>query len=327
MQLLSERVVAKILPVELAIAAAVEAFSVHSSGGAIIPLRNEIHRTDPDGTALIMPGLIGNHTLGVKLVSSVAAPDGKRTTAFLLVWDAATLQPRGLIAGDALNDHRTAAGLAAATKVLARPDSEVHTLYGAGKLAFASALHISAVRPIRRLLLCSRTQPRVLALAERIRRDERFAGVEVVTDATPTEAAAAADIVTAVTTSDIPVFDGRALRDGVHINLGGASRRHQREMDDAAAARADFWLDSEESCRARAGDLIHPLESGAMTAAQVKGEIGAVFLGRIAGRTTPEQITMFKSMGIATQDLVLAARLLDLALAQGEGSNFDHING
>jgi ornithine cyclodeaminase len=330
MKLLSERVVEEIIPVDMAIAAAAEAFSILSSGGADIPLRSEIHRADPEGVALVMPGLIGQEILGLKLVGSVAvadAPAGRNSTGFVLVWDARTLRPRGLIACLAFNDHRTAAGFAAATQVLAQPDAATHALFGAGRLAFCSALYISAVRPIRRLFLCGRTPARVAVLAERLRADARFAETEVIAGASPGEATAAADIVTTVTTSSTPVFDGTALRAGAHVNLGGAFRADQREMDDGVARRADFWLDSEASCRARAGDLLIPLQSGVLAPDRVRGEIGRVLLGQIPGRTAAGQVTVFKSMGVATQDLVLAARLLDLAEARNLGASFDHLDG
>jgi ornithine cyclodeaminase len=290
-------------------------------------LRSEIHRADPPGVALVMPGLIGQDILGLKLIGSVAVPDGRASTGFVLVWDARTLRPRGLIACLAFNDHRTAAGFAAATQVLAQPDAATHALFGAGRLAFCSALYINAVRPIRRLFLCGRTPSRVAALAARLRADGRFAQTEVIAGASPGEAAAAADIVTTVTTSSTPVFDGTALRPGAHVNLGGAFRADQREMDDGVASRADFWLDSEPSCRARAGDLLIPLQAGVLAPERVRGEIGRVLLGQIAGRTAADQITVFKSMGVATQDLVLAARLLDLAEAQDLGAQFDHLDG
>jgi ornithine cyclodeaminase len=330
MRLLSERVVEEITPVDLAIDAAEEAFRILSEGGADIPLRSEIHRKDPKGLALIMPGLVGQDVLGLKLVGSVAVPDapnGKRSTGFMLVWDARTLRPRGLIAALNFNDHRTAAGFAAATRVLAREDASTHALFGAGKLAFCSALYINAVRPITRLFLCGRTPARVEALATRIRADARFADTEVIAGATAEDATAAADIVTTVTTSDTPVFPGAALRAGAHVNLGGSFRRDQREMDDGVASRATFWLDSEESCRKRSGDLMIPLEAGVLTEDRVRGEIGRVWLGQIPGRTSPEEITVFKSMGVATQDIVLAARLMDLAEAKGLGTEFDHLNG
>jgi ornithine cyclodeaminase/alanine dehydrogenase-like protein (mu-crystallin family) len=328
MILLSERAAESIVTTELAIESAVEAFSSFSAREANVPLRGEIHRFNPSGIALVMPGLVGN-TLGLKFGSSIeaaSAPGGRHTTVFLIIWDAATLRPRGVISADVLNNHRTAAGFAAASRVLARSDSTTHVLFGAGKTAFASALYISAVRPIRRLIICSRTGLRVEALADRIRRHHGFGDLEVITDMAADDAAAHADIITTVTRSEQPVFDGRVLRNGTHINLGGANKRHQREMDDAAARHADFWLDSEDSCRARSGDLMFPLEAGVIAPKQIQGEIGEVLLGRKPGRETVEQITVFKSMGIATQDLVLGARLLDVAESRGVGLTFDHLD-
>ena len=119
---------------------AVEAFMAASSGAAVIPPRSEIHRKDPAGAALVMPGLVDGVALGVKLIASAAsapaASEGARhTTCFMLLWDPATLAPLGLISAELLNEHRTGAGFAAATRALARPDSAVHAVYGAGKLA------------------------------------------------------------------------------------------------------------------------------------------------------------------------------------------------
>ena len=209
MRLISEKVAEAIVTVEMAIEAAVEAFSAFSSGAANVPLRAEIHRKDPDGIALVMPGLVSD-AIGLKFGSSVQVTSGsdkRHTTVFVAIWDAATLQPRGLISADALNNHRTAAGFAAATRVLARDDSATHVLFGAGKIAFASALYISAVRPIRRLIICSRTASSRESLAARIRQDRRFADVEVLASESPNGAAAQADIITTVTRSDVPVFD------------------------------------------------------------------------------------------------------------------------
>lgn len=327
MLFISEKDVEALVSVDMVIESAVAAYSSFSDGRANIPLRAEIHRRGPDGLMLIMPGLVDD-TIGVKVGGSVvsASDPGKRhTTVMLLVWDAHTLEPRGLISGDKLNDHRTAGGFAAATRVLARPDSQTHVIFGAGKLGFESALYIAAVLPLRRIVICNRTRDRADALAARIRADHRFAGMDVLTDMAPDDAVASADVITAITRSDAPVFDGRLVRDGTHINLGGANKPHQREMDDGVASRAAFWLDSDEGCQARAGDIILPLASGAVTPSQIKGEIGLALLTRLEGRTSPGQITAFKSLGIATQDLVLAASILTAAETRGIGLEVDHI--
>jgi len=315
---------------DLVLAAQEQAYASFSDGSAIIPPRSEIHRTDPAGVALIMSGLIGHHTLGVKLIANVdpapvtaivkpPAPPARHTTCMILVWDAATLAPRGLIDADALNDERSAAGIAVATRLLARPDSATHALFGAGKLAAPCAAYIARIRPIRRLILVGRTKSRIDALVQRLRDDPMSGHTEIVTNLGADEAAGQADIITTVTTSSAPVFDGRRVRPGTHINLGGAMRRHEREMDDHAARQADFFVDAEVTTMERAGDIVMPLEQGVMTKAQIKGEIGRVILKQIPGRTRPDQITAFRSMGIAAQDLCLAAALLDQAEAQKIG--------
>jgi ornithine cyclodeaminase len=326
MRLLSERCVDRILPIELAIESAREAFRSFSNGSAQVPLRSEIHRNDPRGTVLVMPGLIGDHTLGVKLVGSVftsVTPPVKATTCMMLIWDARNLRVRGLIAADRLNEHRTAAGFAAATDLLAPADARDHLVIGAGKLAFTAALHVAQVRPGGRIMLLSRTRERVERLAAQLRAEPRLKGCEVITNLAPDEAVLRARIITTVTTASEPVFDGRAVQPGTHINLGGGGRVHEREMDDHAAARATVWVDSMESCRARSGDLVLALQSGALTEDRLRGEIGQLLLGQIPGRQSPAEVTVFKSLGIATQDLVLGARLLDLAEAQGLGQAFD----
>lgn len=324
--LVSEKTAEQIVTVRMAIDSSAEAFAEFTARRVNIPLRSELHRSDPDGIALIMPGLVGN-VFGVKVGSSVVVDDGgnRNTTVFVMIWDAATLRPRGLISANSLNNHRTAGGFAAATELLARQDSSTHVLYGAGKTAFSSVLHISAVRHVERIIICSRTLTSADLLADRIRRDARFRGVTVETGLTADEAAAQADIITTVTRSDVPVFDGRFVKPGTHINLGGANKRHQREIDDDAIRNSDIWVDSIESCHARSGDLMDPLQSQVISEAQLHGEIGSVIIGTDPGRTRDDQITVFKSMGIAAQDLVLGARILDRAEATGAGLPFDHV--
>jgi alanine dehydrogenase len=322
MRVLSEADVAKLIQPELAIRSAEEAYAAFSGGTAQIPPRGEIHRRDPDGTALVMCGLIGNSTLGVKLVGSVVADRNssrRNTTCLIVIWDAATLIPRGLISADALNDHRTAAGLAMATKLLARPDSRTHVLFGTGKLAYPSALYIAYVLPIRRLIVVGRTRVNTEMLVQALQQNKSCEEIEIACDLAPDEAAAEADVITTVTRSAHPLFDGGRVRSGTHLNVAGAMRRHEREIDDRVASRSHFFLDSEAVARQRAGDLVLPIEAGILTEDRIGGEIGEVILGRRPGRTDAAQITVFRSMGIASQDLCLGAALLDEAEARGVG--------
>ena len=329
-RILSERAVQDLIDVDCAVSSAEEAFRLSSSGQATVPLRSEIHRSDPAGTTLVMPGLIGRRVLGVKLVGSVASASsvsGKATTCMMLLWDPDTLAVRGLVSCEWFNEHRTAAGFAAATKALARTDSRTHVVFGAGKLAFATVIHIARVRPIDRVFLISRSSKRLKNLHDRLKCEAGLKRIQFSIDVPAETAVPQADIITTITTSNSPVFDGGLVKAGTHINLGGANRESQREMDDRVAARARFWLDSNDGCRQRAGDVLIPLGEGVIQENQVVGEIGELLLGRVCGRQSPDEITAFKSLGLASQDLMLGATLLDRADASNAGTCMDLVNG
>lgn len=330
MRLLSETVVDACFDPVAAIAATREAFMALARGDVTIPLRSEIHRRDPNGLALIMPGLAGNAILGLKLVGHVDAADDparKFTTGMMLVWDAATLEPLALLAADNFNNHRTAAGIAVATEVLARPDADVLVQFGAGKIAFEAVRYVAHVRRLRRVHLFGRRPDRVATLAARLESHPDLADVAIDIETPVAEALPRAGIVTTVTTSATPVFDGRLLPDGCHVNLAGANRPEQREMDDHAAARSWFVLDEREACLARAGDVRSPLANGTLTPDRILGELGDLLLGRAAARPDAAAITIFKSLGVATQDLFVARDLIARAETLGVGQSFDHRSG
>src|SRR5262249_13091978 len=195
--------------------------------------------------------------------------------------------------------------------------------FGAGRLALPSVELVCHVRPIDRLFIVGRSRTRIESLAGKLARALGSRLRAMVTDAAPAAAAAAADVIVTVTSSGVPVFDGRAVRRGTHLSLGGAFRPDTREVDNAVASRAIFFVDALESCLARAGDLVLPMRERALARSAVRGEIGAVLAGEIAGRQRPDEITVFKSLGSAVQDLVLGARLLRRAEQRGLGFQFD----
>ena len=326
MLLLSESDVAALVEPDLLIEAAEEAYRALSLGEAEVPLRGEILRQDPEHVILSMPGLVEGRVFGAKLVASRADPDpaaGPRITAFLLLCDVRDNAPLGLVAAAHLTDLRTAAGLAVATKALAREDCRTLAVFGAGRLALPAVELVCHVRPIDRLFVVGRSRARIEALARTVAASLGSRLRSIVTDAAPDAAAAAADVIVTVTSSTVPVFDGRAVRPGTHVNLGGAFRPDTREVDNAVASRATFFVDGLASCLARAGDLVLPMREGALARAAVRGEIGAVLDGQLPGRQRPEEITVFKSLGSAVQDLVLGARLLPRAEQRGLGLRFD----
>jgi len=326
MLLLSESDVTALVDPDLVIEAAEEAYRTLSLGKAEVPLRGEILRRDPEHVILTMPGLIEGRVFGAKLVASRASPDraaGPGITAFVLLFDVRSNAPLGLIAAAHLTDLRTAAGLAVATKVLSRGECRTLAVFGAGRLALPSVELVCHVRQIDRLFIVGRSHARIESLAREVARVLGSRLRALVTDAAPAEAAAAADVIVTVTSSGVPVFDGRAVRPGTHLNLGGAFRPDTREVDNAVASRAIFFVDALESCLVRAGDLVLPMREGALARSAVRGEIGAVLGGQIAGRQRADEITVFKSLGSAVQDLVLGARLLTRAQQRGLGLPFD----
>ncbi len=306
MKLLSDSELRRLIPADAAIESSARAFIALSRGEILVPVRSEIVRPDGLGVVFAMPGFLPGRVFGVKVI----ATRGAESAAMVLVFDTESLRPLGLLSGDYLTDWRTGAGMAAATRLLARPDARVHVVLGAGRLAGPAARLVAAVRPLARTILVGRTASRAQALAAALTAE----GIETIV-ATDPGVVAEADIVTTVTTSGTPVFPGAALRPGTHVNLGGAFRPDTREADDDLARRGVYWLDSEGACLSRAGDLVIPLASGVLERARVLGEIGAALDGTLRGRLATEEITVFKSLGNAAQDICLAEDALRLAEA------------
>jgi ornithine cyclodeaminase len=132
------------------------------------------------------------------------------------------------------------------------------------------------------------------------------------------------DIITTATTSRTPVFDGSLVKKGVHINAIGSFTPEMQELPEEVVLRADrVFVDSKEACLAEAGDLLVPMKKGLMGEEKITGEIGEVLLGKIRGRTSEDEITIFKSVGLAVQDIVTAAKIYEKAVEQGLGSNLE----
>lgn len=308
MKLLSENDVRSLVDPDLAISQSAEAFRLLSAGNARIPLRTEISLSG-NGVFFIMPGIVSERYLGFKLIANrpdTSDPSGLRTTSLIMIIDAESLQPLGLLSSDWFTDFRTAAGIAAATGKLAAPGAKTLAVFGAGKLAEPCIDLVSRVRDFDRIIIVGRARPRVEALAERL----RTAGQTIDIDTGRDEAAEAADVIVTVTSSTTPVFDGARVRLGTHVNIGGAFRPEWREIDDAVAGRAYFYLDSEEACLQRSGDIRIPLEKGILSRERICGEIGLLFNKDTVYRHDPTKITVFKSLGNAVQDLHLGGQLL-----------------
>lgn len=325
MRVLSEADVESLTVIPDAIALAWEAYCLQAKGSVPAPLRGDLRRDDPKAGCLMLVGANGPDHLAVK--SNVHAYPGgldapRRWNSLLTLWDWRRAEPRALIAARAFNDHRTAAGFAAGANRLARPDATTLAVFGAGKSAPMAVRYMKAVRPsLDRVMLVGRDPGRVAALAGTVRSWSEFAGVEVAS-VSAQDAAAAADIIVTVTTSEAPVFPGAAVKPGACIVLGGANRPGAREADDALMVRADIYLDARAGVTEKAGDIRLALASGALRPDQMRAEIGTCGEGPLP-LSPGSDVLVFKSMGLAIQDVVLAQHLVEIAEQRGLGQIVD----
>ena len=325
-RVLSAADVVQALPMSEAIAGMKSAFAQLSTGKAIVPLRGRVDVGGPggaQGVTLVMPAYLAeSKDLAVKVVSvfpqnvSRAEPT---IYAMVLVLDAMTGRPLALMEGGTLTAIRTGAGAGAATDLLARPDAEVATILGSGVQARTQLEAVCTVRPVRRVSVYSPTPGRAAAFAREMAGKGPIPDdIQVVGD--PDAAVRGADIICAATTSTTPVFRGRFLRPGAHVNGVGSFTPAMQEVDVETIQRALVVVDSRAAALAEAGDLIIPLERGLIQEDHIVAELGEIVAGVKPGRTRPEQITFFKSVGVAVQDAICGRIALENAISRDLGT-------
>jgi alanine dehydrogenase len=276
--------------------------------GAEVPVRHAHHLADadgaPQGTLLLMPAWSAR-ALGVKLVTVLpdnAARGLPAVSAQYMLFDRNTGTPRAVIDGEALTLRRTAAASALASGYLSRPDSSRLLMVGAGALAPHVIEAHCAVRPIRTVTIWNRTAARAEALARRLERP----GLTVTAVADLDAAVSEADIVSCATLSTSPLVRGDCVRPGTHVDLIGGFRPDMREADDALIARAAIYVDTRAGALAEAGDLVQPIAAGVIDREAVRGELAELCRETVPGRQSPADITLFKSVGTALEDLAAA---------------------
>ncbi|WUW23671.1 ornithine cyclodeaminase family protein [Streptomyces sp. NBC_01463] len=226
-----------------------------------------------------------------------------------------------LLDGGAVTRFRTAAASAVATRALMRPDARVLGLIGTGPLAPAHARALRTVWSYERVVLWGRTRDRALELARRLT-DELGVAVEVA--AGPREVTVAADVLCTLTPSREPLVRGAWFRPGLHVNAVGAPPRpDHREIDTEGMRRSVVVVDAYDTAVAKSGEVVIALAEGALREQDVRRELGDVLTGACAGRTSPEDITLFDSVGIGLQDLAAARLLIDRAGERGLGTRID----
>ncbi len=222
---------------------------------------------------------------------------------------------RALMNASAVTAIRTAAVSAVATRLLAREDARELAILGAGVQGRSHVAAMRAVRPFERIRIASRTLANAQALAEET-------GAEAVE--TVEEAVLGADVVVTATSSSEPVLRHEWLKPGAHVNAVGSSIRTARELDSATVAACSLFVDRRESTVNEAGDYLMPLEEGAIPGPEhIRAELGEILLGRHPGRTSPDELTVFKSLGLAVEDLAAAEYAVRRAAETGAGTTVE----
>jgi ornithine cyclodeaminase/alanine dehydrogenase-like protein (mu-crystallin family) len=281
-------------------------------GGERMPVRQsyDVGTDEAPGHLLTMPAWDRGRMLGVKLVSVFPrnAEQGLGAVSSLYVLlDAVTGQPRALVDGEKLTNRRTAAASALASRYLSRPDSKTLLIVGTGNVAAHLPAAHCAVRPIAKVLVFGRNKQRATALADKLTRQ----GLRAAPVADLPAAVAEADIVSCATTAREPLVMGRYVKPGTHLDLVGAFTPQMRESDDEAVCRARVFVDTYAGALAEAGDLLQPIAAGVFRAENVCGDLHELASGERAGRGGEEEITLFKSVGAAVEDLAAASLLAD----------------
>ncbi|MGZ5300322.1 MAG: ornithine cyclodeaminase family protein [Actinomycetota bacterium] len=290
------------LPMPAAIDALEAGF--RSQDPSVAPPRS--HLATPAGSLLLMPAF-GDGGLGVKLVTLTPDNPGRDLPfigAVYVLFDPTTQTPTAIVDGAALTALRTAAVSGLTTRHLANSDAERLVIFGAGVQARSHLDAMLAVRRIAHVTVVSRTLPRAQALVELAR--ERGVGA----DLGEADDVADADLVCTCTTSDIPVFDGGRLAAGTHVNAVGSYRPTARELDTTALLRARVVVETREVAFAEAGELCIPIGEGAFGRDHVVADLAEVVHGAVV-RTTRSDVTVFKSVGLAFEDLIVARAAVD----------------
>ena len=301
------------------------AFVLQSRGACEVPLRTNFDVEMGGGQSLFMPAHVrGTNGTGIKIVSVFAsnAALGKPVVpATMVLLDDNTGEVEAIIDGTELTCIRTGAISGAATEVLAREDASVGALFGTGGQAGRQLEAIMEARSLTEVRVFDIAEERVAAfIAENRSVAERY-GTRLVASRSADEAIDGAEVITTVTTSPRPVFDGDRVAPGAHVNGIGAYTPRMAELDPELLVRADkVFVDNKTAVLAEAGDLIQPMNAGRFGEERISGELGAVIAGEMVGRSTASEITVCKSVGFAGLDVVAAREIVERAKRAGIGT-------
>ena len=323
MLILTANDIRKALPIKTAITGMKSAYAAFCEGSAQVPLRMQLPVTAHDGNCIVMPSLVSdgiNDALAVKTVSVFPNnPEKNLPTihATVLVLEVNSGRPVAMLEGGSLTAIRTGAASGAATDLLARSDSKTAAIFGAGVQAHTQLEAICAVRQIEEVWIYDIDIGQVNAFIEHVKLTRhQFPTIKIAIS--PEEAIESADIICTATTSKYPVFPDKAIKSGTHINAVGAFTLDMAKIPFETLARSRVYVDSTAAVLAESGEILNAINLKKLFPDELT-EIGDLVLGKTSGRKSSEEITVFKSVGIAVQDAIAARLAIKNAINIGIG--------
>ena len=312
--------VPRLLPMKDCIDVMARAFAAMARGEAAMPLRQILWLPERSGALALMPAhLTGLAAIGLKAVTFFPRNEETELDSHqgaVLLFESGRGRLLAMIDATSVTAVRTAAVSGLATQNLAREDAGDLAIVGSGVEARTHLEAMLAVRRIRRIRVASKTAERARAFAER---EARRHSIGVLACGSVREAVEGADLVCTATSSREPVVLGEWLAPGAHVNAVGSSVATARELDTGAVLNSRVFVDQREAALAEAGDLVIPIQAGAITAEHVVAELGELVIGAAQGRTSPTEITVFKSVGLAIEDVAAAQHIYAKARGSGFG--------
>ena len=319
MIVVSQRQVGALLSMRDCIEIMSRALASLARGESILPLRTVIRLPSGRDFFALMPGVVGSpDAFGAKVITVFPGNEGTNLDSHLgavLLFDSRTGALQAILDASSITAIRTAAVSALATRHLARDDADDLAILGSGVQARSHLEAMQLVRPIRRVRIWSRNSANAEALAESMTDSLR---IEVMP--TAEEAIRGASIICTTTSSKEPIVRGSWIADGAHLNVVGASTPQAREVDTDTVVRSRVFVDRRESALNEPGDILVPLSEGAITPAHLIADIGEVVAGLRPGRDSTAEITLFKSLGLAVEDIAAAQHVYEGAIAQSIGT-------
>jgi ornithine cyclodeaminase len=287
-----------------------QAFISLAQKKAILPLRTQVAVKEYEGITLFMPAYLPEiESLGAKIVS--VFPQNVKNNmptihAMVIICDARTGQPSAIMDGTYLTALRTGAASGVATDLLARKEVKTAAIFGAGAQGRTQLEAICCVRDIEKILVYDKNLQSARFFSEEMQKRGKPIPSDIVAVASPEKAVSEADVICVATTSSIPVFEDKHLKSGVHINGVGSYTPEMQEIPEKTILRAKVVVDPITASLEEAGDLIIPLKKGLIDESHIQGELGQVASDLLSIRESDADITFFKSVGLAIQDIAVA---------------------